>query len=263
MDAVIEGRFTAGLPYLRVGEGPPLVVASGLTPEHASPTGVARRMALSWAVPFARHFTVYVTNRRPGLAPGATMSDIAADYAHAIEHDLGGRALVHGTSTGGSVALQLAIDSPGLVERLVVAASACRLSPHGRHMQAEVLRLTREGDTRAATAVLMEALAPRPLTYPVRGVGWLLGGLSKSDPTDMMTTIAAEDVFDAEPHLGRIQAPTLVIGGTSDPFYSEDLFRLTAEGISDGHAVVMPGKSHLYVAGAKVPAAVALGFLLG
>ncbi|WP_370615141.1 alpha/beta fold hydrolase [Mumia sp. Pv 4-285] len=237
---------------------------SGLTPEHANPTGMQRRMILSWAASFTDHFTVYVTNRRPGLEPGATMSDIAADYAHAIEHDLGGSAFVHGTSTGGSVALQLAIDSPGLVKRLVIAASACRLSAHGRHVQAEVLRLTREGDGRGATAVLMEALAPRPLTYPVRGVGWLVGGsFAKGDRSDMMITITAEDVFDAGPELGRIQAPTLVIGGAADPFYSEDLFRRTAAGIPQGRAVVLPGKSHMYVAGSKVPAAIALGFLLG
>ncbi|MGH1565352.1 alpha/beta fold hydrolase [Mumia sp. DW29H23] len=264
MGTVIEGQFSTGLPYLRLGDGPPLVVASGLTPENANPTGMWRRMSLSWAAPFAEHFTVYLTNRRPGLPDGTSMSDIAADYAHAIEHDLGGRALVHGTSTGGSVVLQLAIDAPELVERLVVAAAACRLGPHGRHVQAEVLRLTREGDGRRATAALMEGLASGPLSYPLRGVGWLAGGgFAKGDRSDMMATITAEDTFDVEADLGRIQAPTLVLGGSADPFYSEDLFRRTAAGIPRGRAVVLPGKSHMYVAGSKVPAAIALGFLLG
>ena len=41
-------------------------------------------MSLSWAAPLAEHFTVYLVNGRAGLAPGATLADIAADYADAI-----------------------------------------------------------------------------------------------------------------------------------------------------------------------------------
>ena len=155
MRTVSEGRLSTGLPYLKLGDGPPLVVASGLSSEHANPTGIWRRMSLSWATPFAEHFTVYVVNRRPGLPRGATMADLAADYAGAIEHDIGGPALVHGSSTGGSVALQLAVDRPELVSRLVLAAAACRLSERGRRAMAEVARLTREGDARRATALVM------------------------------------------------------------------------------------------------------------
>jgi pimeloyl-ACP methyl ester carboxylesterase len=264
MQAVTEGRLSTGQPYLRLGEGPPLVVAPGLSPEHANPTGAWRRISLSWATPFAEHFTVYLVNRKVGLAPGATLADIAADYAGAIEHDIGEPVMLHGTSTGGSVALQLAIDHPALVRRMVLTAAACRLSPHGRQMQAEVARLTKEGDERRASAVLTGELAPRPLAYPARGLGWLMGGVfAATDPSDMLITIAAEDSFDAEPELTRVQAPTLVLGGTNDRFYSEDLFRRTAAGIPQGRAVLFPGKSHVYVASSKVAAGIALGFLIG
>jgi pimeloyl-ACP methyl ester carboxylesterase len=93
-------------------------------------------------------------------------------------------------------------------------------------------------------------------------VGWLAGNRIEAGP-DMLATIAAEDSFDAEPELHRVTAPTLVLGGTADPFYTEDLFRRTAEGIDGGEAVILPGKSHGYVGGSKVTAGIALGFLLG
>ena len=263
MQAVTEGELSNGIPYLRLGQGPPLLAASGLTPAHANPTGVMRRMAVSWARPFAEHFTVYVTNRKPRLAPGVTMSDLARDYAEAITEDLGGPVLLHGTSTGGSVALQLAIDHPDLVRRMVVAASACRLSEQGRRIQAQLAQLTEQGDARRASAYLMGAMAKPPLRHPARGAGWLLGGLlATDDPHDMLRTIAAEDSFDVEAELARVQAPTLVLGGTADPFYDEGLFRRTAAGVRDGRVVLFPGKSHTYV-GSAVPAAVGLGFLLG
>jgi pimeloyl-ACP methyl ester carboxylesterase len=262
MTEVTEGQLSTGVPFLKIGQGPPLLVASGLTGEHANPTGMRRRVSLAWTAPFAEHFTVYLVNRRVGLEPGVTMGDLAADYAGAIERDIGAPVRVHGTSTGGSVALQLAIDYPGLVQRLVVAASACRLSPYGRQVQAEVARLVRVGDRRRAAALLTGNLVPGPLAYPARGVGWLAGGRVEAGP-DMLATIAAEDSFDSEPELGRVTAPTLVLGGTADPFYSEDLFRRTAAGIPGGEVVILPGKAHGYVGGSKVTAGIALGFLLG
>ena len=90
---------------MRLGQGPPLVLAPGLSPEHANPTGVLRRLYISSAAPFAGHFTVYLVNRKIGLAPNSTMADIAADYARAIENDIGEPLMLHGSSTGGAVAL--------------------------------------------------------------------------------------------------------------------------------------------------------------
>ena len=127
--AVTEETMLGGLPCLRLGQGPPLVMATGGAAEHANPVGFTRRMTLSTAAPFAAHFTVYVTSRKPGLAPGSTMADIAADFANAIEDDIGEPVAFHGTSAGGAVALQLAIGYPRLIRRLVLAAAACRLSP--------------------------------------------------------------------------------------------------------------------------------------
>jgi pimeloyl-ACP methyl ester carboxylesterase len=221
-----------------------------------------RRGSLAWVRPFAEHFTVYLANRRPGLAPGTSMADLAADYASAIEDDLGEPVLLHGTSTGGSIALQLAVDRPELVRRLVLAAAACRLSPRGRAVMADVARLTKAGDTRAATATIVAAGTPPRWQLLTRPAGWVMGQFTAADQRDMLVTIAAEDLFDAEPRLGRVTAPTLVLGGGADGFYTRDLFERTAAGIPQGRAVVWEGRSHVGVAGGKVPAAVGLGYLL-
>jgi pimeloyl-ACP methyl ester carboxylesterase len=102
-------------------------VFSGLTAEHANPTGLERRFQLQSLKPLARHFTVYAVNRKPGLPVGATIKDLAGHYAEAIARQFPGPVLVHGISTGGSIAQQFAIDHPQLVRRLVLAATACRL----------------------------------------------------------------------------------------------------------------------------------------
>ena len=89
-----------------------------------------------------------------------------------------------------------------------------------------------------------------------------MGQFTAKDQRDMLVTIAAEDAFDVEARLERVTAPTLVLGGTADGFYTRDLFERTAAGIPHGRAVVWEGRSHVGVAGGKVPAAVALGYLL-
>lgn len=265
MDGVEAGELSTGVPFLRLGSGPHLLVASGLTPEHTNPVGRWRETSLKWAEPFAAHFTVWMLNRRPGLERGATISDVADDYAGAIEHDLGGGPVhVHGTSTGGSVSLQLAIDHPHMVERLVVASSACRLSERGRELQRVVATRTAAGDPRGAWAEMVAAMAPRALAVPARGLGWMVGRwFTAEDPSDMLRMIEAEDVFDVSDSLGAITAATLVMGGTKDVFYSEELFRRTADGIPQGQVRIYDGKGHAYVAGSRAPAATALEFLLG
>ena len=127
---------------------------------------------------------------------------------------------------------------------------------------AEVARLTELGDTRAATAAMVAAGTPPRLRVVTRPAGWVMGQFTAKDQRDMLVVIAAEDVFDTESHLDRVTAPTLVLGGTADGFYSRDLFERTAAGIPRGRAVVWEGRSHVGVAGGKVPAAVGLGYLL-
>ena len=64
------------------------------------------------------------------------------------------------------------------------------------------------------------------------------------DPTDLVVTIEAEDKFYFKEQLERIVAPTLVIAGTRDFFYTEELFRETAEGIPDARLILYQGMGH-------------------
>ena len=252
------------VPYLKVGEGPPLVMVQGLTPGHDVPKGWQRRMALSYATPLARHFTVYAVNRKRGLKPGESMSDIAGHLANAIEHDLGEPVFLQGTSTGGSVVLQFAVDRPELVRRLVVVASAYRLGTHGRELQAEMARLTRAEDATEAWAYLMTGLLPSPLRRPARPLMRLaVGSMIPDDPTDMLVTLDAEDVFDVGADLPRITAPTLVIGGAKDPFYPRELFEGTAAGVQDGRVHIFEDWGHMRTAGSGATTNLTLGFMLG
>jgi pimeloyl-ACP methyl ester carboxylesterase len=244
--SIREGALYGGLPYLAIGQGPPLVVFVGLTAEHANTTGLARRFELQTLKPLAKHFTVYAVNRKPGLTAGSSIGDLAGHYAEAIAREFPGPVCVWGISTGGSIAQQFAIDHPQLVRRLVLAATACRLSPYGREVQRRLAELMRDGRPRAAYAALGPALAAT--TAGGRGFAalmWLFGGSQRpDDPSDMLVTVAAEDSFDASPQLHRITAPTLLIAGARDRFYSPGLFQETAERIPGARLRLDQGKGH-------------------
>ena len=235
-----------GMASLSLGSGPPLLFLPGLTPDHTTPRGWARRFALHQMRPYADRRQVWWVGRRRGLAPGATMADIAGDYAVALR-EWGEEPIdVVGVSTGGSVALQLAADHPELVNRLVLVASACRLGPGGRSGQRRVLAALEHGDRRRAGAELMALTAGGPGMARVFGAGgWLLPGLlvGHRDP-DLLATLRAEDAFDLTARLGSIETPTLVVGGERDAFYGADLFRETAHGLPRGQVLLYPGIGH-------------------
>ena len=250
-------------PYLKIGQGPPLVMVPGLTPEHDVPRGWQRRIALASARPLARDFTVYVVNRKHGLQSGESMSNIAGHLANAIEHDLSQPVFLQGTSTGGSVVLQLAVDRPDLVRRLVVVSAACRLGPCGRELQAELARLIRAGEPRQAWASVMTAMLPGPLRGPARPLSRLAAGpMIPADPTDVLVTLDAEDAFNVDADLPRVTAPTLVIGGGNDHFYTQELFQRTAAGVQDGRVHIFPGWGHVRASSSTATTHLTLGFML-
>jgi pimeloyl-ACP methyl ester carboxylesterase len=235
----------------------------GLTPTHDVPTGFERRMSLRYATPAATAFTVYIVNCKKGLEPGESMSDIAGHLVAAIEHDIGEPVFLRGTSTGGSVALQLAVDRPDLVRRLVVVAAAYRLGPRGRELQAEVARLVRAGDPEAAMTLMATAMLPERVREPLRPAARLLAGRQvPDDATDFLVTLEAEDAFDVEHDLHRITAPTHVIGGGKDVFYPRELFEGTAAGVQDGRVHVFEDWGHARTSASAATANVMLGFLL-
>jgi pimeloyl-ACP methyl ester carboxylesterase len=259
-----SGFLGDGVPYMAIGEGPPLVKVEGGTPTHDVPTGWMRRMYLSAIAPLSGDFRVYWVNQKKGLQPGESMSDIAGHLAAAIEEEFGEPVFLTGESTGGSVVLQLAVDRPELVRSLVVVAAACRLGEQGRLLQAEFTRAVRAGDyaggmAEVATTLMLPASLRRPVR-PMAKVAWRL--MAPKDPTDMLVTLDAEDAFDVTDQLHRITAPTLVIGGGKDIGYSRELFEQTAAGVKDGHAHIYPNWGHNRTCMSSTTTNMMLGFML-
>ncbi|NKY86779.1 alpha/beta fold hydrolase [Nocardia veterana] len=241
---VSEGVLTHGMPYLALGRGRPLLFLRWFTPDHANPTGRMRASEIATLAPLARRFRVYAVGRAPGMAPGTTMADIAAEHAEAIRDEFGCAVDVLGVSSGGSIALQLAADHPDAVRSLTVVSSGYALSPAAKQAQMSYAKAIAAG-RRGLHHMAPVMVGSRILARLVGAALWLADPLARPvRPTDTAAFLHAEDEFDLEPRLGEITAPTLVLGGDRDACYPVETFRRTAAGIPDAQLIVYPGIGH-------------------
>ena len=247
----IAGYFRSGLPYNRSGHGTrPLIVFQGLLPENKPQPKLLVRFVRLYKF-LEQKYTVYEVLRRPGMPRGYAMKDMADDYAKMIREEFGGPVDVIGISTGGSIVQHFAADHPDLVRRLVLHSSAYGLSDEARRLQMRVAHLAQKRRWVKAYATMLGPLLPDRgvMKYLCRPIVWLasllLGLLAApKDPSDLVITIEAEDNHDFKDRLGEIPAPTLVIAGERDPYYTEALFRETAEGIRNARLTLYPGMGH-------------------
>jgi len=261
-----RGEF-AGVPFAAVGTGPPLVVLPGLS----NVTGVGSdqlvRSSFGPVRKLAGRRRLVLLNRWPGLPADLTMPMLARRHADAIRIGFGGEPVdVIGSSTGGSIAQHLAAEHPDVVRRLVLMSTACRLGPVGRDDQARMAELLRAGATRAACRCAGADLMPRPLRPIGAAAGWLGANRLLSAPgaaADLLATLDAEDAFDLAACDGRIGAPTLIVAGGRDRFYSRELFERTRDLIPGSRLYVRPRRGHVTVAFDPKAVAVVQAFLTG
>jgi pimeloyl-ACP methyl ester carboxylesterase len=246
--ATETGTFLGEFPYVRFGSGPEkLVILPGITLDNEPPNRFAAWTHRLGFGRFARDYAVYVINRRRGMPPGYTTQDMAADYASVLEQELGPSHLM-GFSTGGSIAQYIALNHPGVLRSLVLVVSACRLSEEGRKTCQRWQALAREGRWQELRADMASVTVSGEKSKRfARAFMMVFGGLVfrvPSDSSDFLTTLDADLSHDTAGRLGEISAPTLVIGGTEDPFFSEALLRETAEKIPDATLRVYDGVGH-------------------
>jgi pimeloyl-ACP methyl ester carboxylesterase len=173
--------MTVELVFDERGAGPPLVVLHGLFGAKRNWATIAKALA-----PHHRVLTVDLRNH--GASPWDAVHDypaLAGDVARFIHTHVGGPAAVLGHSMGGKAAMVLALEEPGLVERLVVvdippAPSRTSLIDALRAIQQVPLAAcTRRGEVDAALAEsiadpAVRAFLVQNVTAGPNGLAWAM-----------------------------------------------------------------------------------------
>ncbi|MGD0016553.1 MAG: alpha/beta hydrolase [Verrucomicrobiia bacterium] len=236
------GLLAECIPYARIGNGSQkLVIFPGLVD---AAWDVRSR---AWDLPkhyrrFASEFTVYVVSRKRQMPVGYTTRDMAADYAKAFKCEIG-PAVVMGISLGGFIAQHFAAEFPQYVQRLVIACAADHQSDEGRLVPERWLALARQkrwGEFYFDIAkVTMQEFNHTFYQFLIP-----LLRMTPADPSDFLISLEASMAHDGSESLGKIRAPTLLIGGTDDVFFPPALLCETARCIPNATLRLIHGCRH-------------------
>lgn len=220
------------MEYIRFGSGKrTLVMLPGLGDSLRSVYGAALPMALMYQK-FTRDFTVYAFSRKWDIPMGYTTRDMARDQAAAMERLGIEKADVLGVSMGGMVAQWLAIDYPERVNRLILTVTCPGQNPILRESVNEWISLAKAGDHSAFMDSNLKRIYSDGYYRRNRWTVPILGALTKPESYDRFFVQAdACLTHDATDYLGKISAPTLVVGGEQDRSLGGDASRELAAGI--------------------------------
>jgi 3-oxoadipate enol-lactonase len=144
-----------------------------------------------------------------------------------------------GLSLGGMVGMQLAVEAPGRIDRLVLACTSARFGePDEWARRAVAVRV--EG----MKSVAHEAL-DKWFTPAFRNRRPFLEMQLRTPPEDYALGLEAIGGFDLRSRLGEIGAPTLVVAGAEDTATSPADAAFLAERIPGARLVVLPAAAHL------------------
>ncbi len=211
------------------GNGYPVLFVSGLS-------GLSSYWAEQVPV-FAKEFTVVLhdhrgTGKSDHTEMAYTVDRMAADVVELMDRLEIPRAHIVGHSTGGAIAQTLAIEHPERVAAMVVAASWPKPDAFFRRL----FMLRREILTQLGQAAYAQAgnLALYPPRYVADNNEALRLQEAQSVATMAPVSVMASRIdaimaFDRSAELGRIKAPTLIVGAADDQttpaYFSEALAR--------------------------------------
>lgn len=137
---------------------------------------------------------------------------VADNVASRIGASGNGSVLVVGHSTGGAIAMQLALTHPEFVAGLVVVGSGAHMKGHG-DVGAIVHRIREEGPDDVIDAVLERSFASMP---PEGVIGALRGYARSVDPRAALEALDSQRAVDFTDSLPGLGCPVAVVHGRRD-----------------------------------------------
>ena len=239
---------TIELYYEEHGHGEPLVLIPGLA--------AGRWIWFKQIIPLSEKFRVITFDPRGlGLSPlysdQLTIPLLAEDVAVLLQRLGIERAHILGASFGGFVAQEFALAHPEMTRTLVLS---CTSFGGPRHVAPPMETLMAMASTDGFNTeerirrILLPAFSPdfvRDHPETVNQIVKLRLSSSVNEEAYRAQLIAATG-FNAEPKVGNIKAPTLVISGDSDGIVPVQNSRNLAAEIPGAELRIMEGGSHLF-----------------
>ena len=237
----------AGHPTVTFGDGNrTLVVFPGLTDAFPASKGSKLSEVLLeryYYGAFTRDYTVHVVGR-PRLKEGTTTREMASGYGEVLG-SLGEEVDVLGLSLGGMVAQYVAAGYGDFVRRLVLGVTGYRLGDGGRRTVERWREMALAGDWEDVYVDAVETTYTRVYREKVyAALARLPVGFFEPSAEDFVASCDAFLEHDAVDELDGIDARTLVVGGSEDALFPDDIVEETARRIPRGELHVVEDCGH-------------------
>ena len=246
----IEQGEIENCPFIRFGEGKEKIVVFPLINDalfNVREVGWYFRNLFS---SLARDYSIYVIGRRRQLPVGYSTIEMARDYARVFESTEFGQVHLIGISLGGMIAQNFAHEHPQYVKRLIIISSAHHMGPEGLNIARRWIPWTREGLWKEIYEETVKISFHRghefflKLAQPFL-IRFLKTKIEDQAAVDFIVSGQAGVIHDSSDLLDELTMPTLVMGGTEDPFFPEPLFHEMARKIKNCELVTIQGARHL------------------
>jgi 3-oxoadipate enol-lactonase len=232
----------ASIDYDVDGNGPPLLLIGGL--------GFGRWGWFKQVPALSRHFRTITFDIRGEQNLTQGVADLSAEAVALLDHLDVKKTHVLGTSLGGFVAQQLALEQPDLVDRLVLICTSHggrateSMSPQALGRMIGWGSLSPEKAVRrgleTATSEAYRTGHPEEFAQIVR---WRLADSPSLSNYYQQTMAGAR--FDASRDVGKITSPTLVVHGAEDRYVPVANAATLAKAIPEAKLRVLENAGHL------------------
>lgn len=213
IEEIKTASFT--MNYFKFGHGDKtLVIIPGLSVQ--SVMGSAELVAQAYAS-MTDEFTIYLFDRRSDLPRTYMVKDMAEDTSEAIAALGLGKVILFGTSQGGMIAMQIAIDHPEQISKLVLGSTSAKVEQKESQGIDRWIKLAGEGKAQELYLEFGEAVYPKAVYEQSKDIFIQMAQTVTSEDLERFV-ILAEGIegFDIESDLNRITCPTFVIGSNDD-----------------------------------------------
>lgn len=244
----INGRIRfedSTMDYIAFGRGKKaMVIIPGLGDGLTTVKGLALPFSSMYRE-YARNRRVYVFSRKNRLPEKYTSRDMARDLKEAMNRLGISKADVLGVSQGGTIAQQLALEYPEVIDRLVLTVTYSRPNDTVRKVVGRWMDYARAGDFRRLMADTAEHSYSDAYLKKYRRMLPLVSLFGKPKSFDRFLTMAdaclTHNCYD---RLGEIKSPTLVIAGGDDKIVTCAASVMMAREIPGSRLYVYPAYGH-------------------
>lgn len=179
--------------------------------------------------------------------PGGRVSIniLARDMARLVSELTGNRIHVVGISMGGTIALQMAIDYPQMVDKLGLVNTFSALRPHNLRIWIYfILRfiVVHTFGLGSQARIAAERIFPKPEQKYLRQE--LINQITQANPQGYRATMRALGLFNVNKNLKDVRSQTLVVSGENDSTVPlQDQIKLV-KGIKDAKHVIISKAGH-------------------